>query len=182
MTVSKDDPFSYVSGVELLEAQPRVVRLGSTVNDTIVAMRVGSRSTTVIVPRSVDGYSDDIDSDGSTIRIYVDGILRPSTVIEASGTAADGDWFADIAANAQSAAIGAVVRSTVSNVTLGTIGQVRIYDRPLTPSEIWGMYQDPLAIVRLARRVVRAPDTFIGAITTPHTGLGPFPKPVMVPR
>ncbi|MFZ5954989.1 MAG: LamG domain-containing protein, partial [Nanoarchaeota archaeon] len=78
-------------------------------------------------------------SNGSTYKIYVNGTQETLSI---SGGANNGDWLSDTTAR-DNFAIGAVRRSSgVSNYFDGTIDEVRIWDRALSPEEIKKIYDE----------------------------------------
>lgn len=71
-------------------------------------------------------------SNGSAIRIWVDGIEDTSlTIVNGSNT---GDWFADVAGT-DNLTIGAYIRATLKSYNDAVYFDVRVYDRPLSDSE-----------------------------------------------
>ncbi len=71
-------------------------------------------------------------SDGSTIKMYVNGVLQTITVINGSNT---GQWFGT-ATDADTFTIGGVLRATLAGDFGGKIGEVRVYDVALTDDQI----------------------------------------------
>ena len=78
-------------------------------------------------------------STGSEYKIYVNG--REETLTVSTGSN-DGAWL-DKVQNRDNTVIGALKRSSISNFFNGTIDEVRIYNRALSPSEIKYLYHNP---------------------------------------
>jgi len=62
---------------------------------------------------------------------------------------------ADDASIATAAAIGARSFSTAASVWLGSISDVRLYNRGLTDSEVWDIYSNPTGIILPRKRVLK---------------------------
>lgn len=71
-------------------------------------------------------------SDGSSYKMYVDGVVETLAIILGSNT---GDWFADMP-NRDNITIGALKRASLDTRFKGSIGDVRVYNVDLTQDEI----------------------------------------------
>ncbi|MFQ6122817.1 MAG: LamG domain-containing protein [Dehalococcoidales bacterium] len=75
-------------------------------------------------------------SDGSKVRCYVDGEERTLTPSVGSNS---GQWFGT-ATNSDTFCVGAIKRASIVAPMAGTVGEVRLYSRALTPQEIQHNY------------------------------------------
>ncbi|MFQ6122063.1 MAG: LamG domain-containing protein [Dehalococcoidales bacterium] len=75
-------------------------------------------------------------SDGSKVRCYVDGEERTLTPSVGSNS---GQWFGT-ATNSDTFCVGAIKRASIVAPMAGTMGEVRVYNRALTPQEIQQNY------------------------------------------
>jgi len=78
-------------------------------------------------------------SDGASIKIYINGIEQSLTVVSGSNT---GQWFGDCVTDADTFVAGGYLRlDTLVSDFAGSIGEVGIYSRVLTPQEIQHNYE-----------------------------------------
>jgi hypothetical protein len=77
-----------------------------------------------------------VTSDGSTWKIFVDGIERDLTIIDVANT---GEWFADVGTTT-AIRINSWERTALENIGDGSVDEVAIYDYPLTLEQIQENY------------------------------------------
>jgi len=96
---------------------------------------VADQVETAAVLTTTEFHHIALTSNGTAYRLFVNGVeYSPSVVAGAN----NGDWFADTA-NRDNVVIGAMVR-TAPTYKEGTVGELLVYSRPLTPQEIQHNY------------------------------------------
>lgn len=99
-------------------------------------------------------------SDGSSWKMYLDGIEESSYTIVAGSN--NGRWFNDLDAGVHDVRIARRERSIETYHFDGSIADVRVYNRALTPNEIQSLYEDPLLEFQRRRRVYFVPTAPVG--------------------
>jgi len=111
-----------------------------------VILRING-GTTLVLNTAANVVTDEgwhhwtVPSDASTIRTYLDGIEIATTASPGTNT---GQWFAS-ATDADTFAIGVGKRTTSTQHWNGSLDEVMIFNRTITPSEVFALYKTQLA-------------------------------------
>ena len=101
-----------------------------------------------------------VTTDGSTWKVYVDGVEQSLTVIVGSN---NGNWFGDIIETTNYIYIGAQNIGTIAANYLGSIDEVAIYNYPLSATQVLAHYDAGVAAA-LLRAVLDQPYSLLATL------------------